>query len=126
RRRRVICSCDWSVVEVVASVVSGGGGGGGGGFCGGGVWHDRGGGFSLSLRSQDGIIVHEMFNGGVEMVSLYMRCSMEESRWYRYTRDVQRRSRDGIVVHEMFNGGVEMVSLYMRCSTEESRWYRCT
>ncbi|GJW59203.1 RNA-directed DNA polymerase, eukaryota, reverse transcriptase zinc-binding domain protein [Tanacetum coccineum] len=55
-------------------------------------------------RSRDDIIIHEMFNGGVDMVSLYMR-------W----------SRDGIVVHEMFNGGVETLSLYMRCSTEESR-----
>ncbi|GJZ80042.1 hypothetical protein Tco_0644879 [Tanacetum coccineum] len=25
-------------------------------------------------------VVHEMFTGGVEMLSLYMRCSMEESR----------------------------------------------
>ncbi|GJX45626.1 hypothetical protein Tco_0262302, partial [Tanacetum coccineum] len=32
------------------------------------------------VRSQDGIAIHEMFNGGVDMVSLYMRCSMEESR----------------------------------------------
>ncbi|GKA75899.1 hypothetical protein Tco_0782277 [Tanacetum coccineum] len=85
------------------------------------------------------------------MLSLYMRCSKEESRCYRYTLDVQRMSRDAIavhdmdesrcyhytldvqrmnrytiVVHEMFNGGVEMLSLYMRCSTDESRWHRCT
>ncbi|GJU12598.1 hypothetical protein Tco_1134994 [Tanacetum coccineum] len=31
------------------------------------------------------IVVHEMLNGGVEMVSLYMRCSTEELRWYRCT-----------------------------------------
>ncbi|GJU11007.1 hypothetical protein Tco_1133403 [Tanacetum coccineum] len=31
------------------------------------------------------IVVHEMFNGGVEMLSLYMRCSTDESRWHRYT-----------------------------------------
>ncbi|GJV53373.1 sister chromatid cohesion 1 protein 4-like protein [Tanacetum coccineum] len=67
----------------------------------------------LIIRSPDGIVIHEMYNGGVDMLSLYMRCSTEESGW----------SRDGIVVHEMFNGGVEMVSLYMRCSMEESRWY---
>ncbi|GKD88473.1 hypothetical protein Tco_1363980, partial [Tanacetum coccineum] len=67
-----------------------------------------------------------MFNGGVEMLSLYMRCSTDKSRCYRYTLDVQWRSRDAIVVHEMFNGGVEMLSLYMRCSTDESRCYRYT
>ncbi|GJU46969.1 WD repeat-containing protein 43-like protein [Tanacetum coccineum] len=55
-----------------------------------------------------------MFNGGVEMLSLYMRCSTDESRCYRYTLDVQRMSLDAIVVHEMFNGGVEMLSLNMR------------
>ncbi|GJZ33098.1 RNA-directed DNA polymerase, eukaryota, reverse transcriptase zinc-binding domain protein [Tanacetum coccineum] len=65
-------------------------------------------------RSRDAIIVHEMFNGGVEMLSLYMRCSTNESRW----------SQDVIVVHAMLNKLVEMVSLYMRCSTEESRCYR--
>nr|GEU90373.1 ribonuclease H-like domain-containing protein [Tanacetum cinerariifolium] len=53
-----------------------------------------------------------MLNGGVEMISLYMRCSTKESRW----------SEDGNVLHEMLNGGVEMVSLYMRCSMKESRW----
>nr|GEU54218.1 ribonuclease H-like domain-containing protein [Tanacetum cinerariifolium] len=68
----------------------------------------------IQQRSRDGIVVHEMFNGGVEMVSLYMRCSKEEWRW----------SRDGIVVHEMLKKRVEMVSLYMRCLTEESRWSR--
>nr|GEW02554.1 hypothetical protein [Tanacetum cinerariifolium]GEW73739.1 hypothetical protein [Tanacetum cinerariifolium] len=85
---------------------------------------------SSNRRSRNGSVVHEMFNEGVEMVSLYMRCSTKASRC--------------IVVHEMFNGGVEMVSLYircstdesicgvemvslyMRCSTDESRWYRCT
>ncbi|GJZ76734.1 AP-2 complex subunit alpha-1-like protein [Tanacetum coccineum] len=60
------------------------------------------------------------------MLSLYMRCSTEKSRCYRYTLDGQRMSRDAIVVHEMFNGGVEMLSLYMRCSTEESRCYLYT
>ncbi|GJY72060.1 hypothetical protein Tco_0475763 [Tanacetum coccineum] len=54
-----------------------------------------------------------MFNGGVEMLSFYMRCSTDESR-----------CRDAIVVHEMFKGGVEMLSFYMRCSTDESRWSR--
>ncbi|GJR60535.1 regulator of MON1-CCZ1 complex isoform X1 [Tanacetum coccineum] len=57
------------------------------------------------------------------MLSLYIRCSTEESRCYRYTLDVQLMSRDAIVVHEMFNGRVEMLSLYIRCSTEESRCY---
>ncbi|GJZ89859.1 hypothetical protein Tco_0661786 [Tanacetum coccineum] len=69
------------------------------------------------MSSRDAIVVHEMFNRGVEMISLYMRCSTDESRWYRYTRcsmeelrchhyslDVQRMSRDAIVVHEMFKG----------------------
>ncbi|GJU43180.1 hypothetical protein Tco_1200446 [Tanacetum coccineum] len=68
----------------------------------------------------------KMFNGEVEMLSLYMRCSTEESRCYGYTFDGQRRSRDAVVVYEMFNGGVEMISLYIRCSTEESRCYRYT
>ncbi|GKD93261.1 hypothetical protein Tco_1373098, partial [Tanacetum coccineum] len=53
-----------------------------------------------------------MFNGGVEMLSLYMRCSTEESICYRYTLDVQRMSRDA--------------TLYMRCSTDESRFCRYT
>ncbi|GJV28428.1 hypothetical protein Tco_1384876 [Tanacetum coccineum] len=67
-----------------------------------------------------------MFNGGVDMVSLYIRCSTEESICYRCTLDVQRRSQYAIVVHYMFNGGVDMPSLYIRCSTEESICYRCT
>ncbi|GJZ85056.1 hypothetical protein Tco_0650395 [Tanacetum coccineum] len=75
-----------------------------------------------SVGFRDAIDVHEMFNGGVEMLSLYMICSTDESRYYRYTLDVQRRSRDAIVVHEMFNGGVEMLSLYMRCSMDELRY----
>ncbi|GKE30383.1 hypothetical protein Tco_1445767, partial [Tanacetum coccineum] len=75
-------------------------------------------------RSRDAIVIHEMFNGGVEMLSLYMRCSTDESKWYRCTRDVQRRIRDAIVLHEMFIRGVEMVSLYIRCSTEELKWSR--
>nr|GEU99672.1 putative ribonuclease H-like domain-containing protein [Tanacetum cinerariifolium] len=37
-----------------------------------------------------------------------IRCSMEESRWYRYTLDVQRRSRCGIIMLEMFNERVDM------------------
>ncbi|GKB76846.1 putative reverse transcriptase domain-containing protein [Tanacetum coccineum] len=86
-------------------------------------------------RSRDAVVVYEMFNRGVEMLSLYirfemlslyMRCSTEESRCYGYTLDGQRRSRDVVVVYEMFNGGVEMISLYIRCSTDESRCYRHT
>ncbi|GJR20916.1 tyrosine--tRNA ligase 1, cytoplasmic-like protein isoform X1 [Tanacetum coccineum] len=61
----------------------------------------------VQRRSQDAIVVHEMFNGRVEMLSLYMRCLTEESRCYRYTLDVQLMSRDAISAHEMFNGGVE-------------------
>ncbi|GJY00125.1 hypothetical protein Tco_0357143 [Tanacetum coccineum] len=81
-------------------------------------------------RSRDVVIVYEMFNGGVEMtslyirfemLSLYMRCSTEELRCYGYTFGGQRRSRDAVVVYEMFNGGVEMISLYIRCSSDESR-----
>ncbi|GKC22296.1 hypothetical protein Tco_1024446 [Tanacetum coccineum] len=72
----------------------------------------------IQRRSRDAIVVHEMFNGGVEMLLLYIRYSTEESRY------VQRLSRDANVVHEIFNGGVEMLSLYMRCSKEESRCYR--
>ncbi|GKA29126.1 RNA-directed DNA polymerase, eukaryota, reverse transcriptase zinc-binding domain protein [Tanacetum coccineum] len=59
----------------------------------------------VQQRSRDAIVVHEMFNGGVEMLSrvemlsLYMRCSTDESRCYRCTLDVQRRSRDDIVIH---------------------------
>ncbi|GJU68287.1 TRAF-like protein [Tanacetum coccineum] len=66
-----------------------------------------------------------MFNGGVKILSLYMRCSMDESRCYCCTLDAQRRSQDaivisydGIVVHEMFNGGVEMLSRF------EGAWIR--
>ncbi|GKC74696.1 hypothetical protein Tco_1120579, partial [Tanacetum coccineum] len=96
-------------------------------------------------RSRDAVVVYEMFNGGVEMISLYIRCSTDESRCYRHTLDVQRMSRDAIVIHEMFNGGVEMLSSrdaivvhemfnglvemlspYMTCSTEESRCYHYT
>ncbi|GJY28657.1 hypothetical protein Tco_0404424 [Tanacetum coccineum] len=73
------------------------------------------------LSSRDAIVIHETFNEGVEMLLLYMRCSTDESRCYRYTLDVQRRSRDAIVAHEMFNERVEMLSLYMRCSKNESR-----
>ncbi|GJZ71622.1 hypothetical protein Tco_0635473 [Tanacetum coccineum] len=65
-----------------------------------------------------------MFNGRVEMLSLYMRCSTEESRCYRYALDVQRMSRDAIVVHDMFNRGIEMLSLHIRCSTDESRYFK--
>ncbi|GJT30646.1 hypothetical protein Tco_0910921 [Tanacetum coccineum] len=82
----------------------------------------------VQRRSGDAIVVHEMFNRGVEMLSLgvemlslYIRCSTDRLRCYRYTLDVQQRSRDDIVVHEMFNGRVDMLSLYMRCSTDESR-----
>nr|GEV35109.1 protein phosphatase 2C 16-like isoform X1 [Tanacetum cinerariifolium] len=46
--------------------------------------------------SRDVIVVHEMFNGGVEMLSLYMRWSTDESRCYHCTLDVQQRSRDAI------------------------------
>nr|GEU83587.1 spermine synthase [Tanacetum cinerariifolium] len=62
--------------------------------------------------SRDPIVVHEMFNGFVEMVSLYMICLTDESRCYRCIRDVQRISRDTIVC--------------MRSSTDESRCYPCT
>ncbi|GJZ16597.1 hypothetical protein Tco_0552274 [Tanacetum coccineum] len=47
-------------------------------------------------RSRDVVVVYEMFNGGVEMLS----------------------SRDVVVVYEMFNEGVEMISLYIRCSRD--------
>ncbi|GJZ23567.1 RNA-directed DNA polymerase, eukaryota, reverse transcriptase zinc-binding domain protein [Tanacetum coccineum] len=76
----------------------------------------------VQRMSRDAIVMHEMFNGGVEMLSLYIRCSTDESRCYRSTLDVQQRSRYAIVVHEMFNGGVKMLSLYMRYLTNESRW----
>ncbi|GJX89626.1 hypothetical protein Tco_0341640 [Tanacetum coccineum] len=33
----------------------------------------------VQRMSQDAIVVHEMFNGGVEMLSLYIRCSTDES-----------------------------------------------
>ncbi|GJV62147.1 hypothetical protein Tco_1468247 [Tanacetum coccineum] len=32
-------------------------------------------------RSRDAVVVYEMFNGGVEMQSLYIRCSTDESRY---------------------------------------------
>nr|GEX90515.1 hypothetical protein [Tanacetum cinerariifolium] len=38
----------------------------------------------VQWMSQDGIVVHQMFNG----------CSTDESRWHRCTSDVQRMSRD--------------------------------
>ncbi|GJX89625.1 hypothetical protein Tco_0341639 [Tanacetum coccineum] len=63
-------------------------------------------------RNRDVIVVYEMFNGEVEMLSLYIRCSTNESRCYR-------------VVHEMFNGGVKMLWLYIGWSTEESRGLSC-
>ncbi|GKB93384.1 hypothetical protein Tco_0979521 [Tanacetum coccineum] len=50
-----------------------------------------------------------MFNGGVDMVSLNMRCSTKDLRWYCCTLDAQRGSQYGIDVHEMFNEGVKMV-----------------
>ncbi|GJX01404.1 hypothetical protein Tco_0185317 [Tanacetum coccineum] len=58
----------------------------------------------VQRMSQDAIVVHEMFNGGVEMLSW----STDEPRCYRYTLDVQQMSQDAIVVHEMFNGGFEV------------------
>ncbi|GKE15605.1 hypothetical protein Tco_1423182 [Tanacetum coccineum] len=61
----------------------------------------------VQLMSRDAIIVHEMFNGWVDMQSVYMRCSTEESGCYSYTLDVQLMSQDAIFVHEMFNGWVE-------------------
>jgi hypothetical protein len=60
------------------------------------------------------IVIHEMLNEWVGMISLYMRCSMNESRWCGYTWDVKRVSRDDIVIHEILNEWVEMISLYMR------------
>ncbi|GJY78617.1 hypothetical protein Tco_0484418 [Tanacetum coccineum] len=74
---------------------------------------------SLYIRCStigDAIVIHWMFNGGVEILPLYMRCSTDESRW----------SGDAIVIHWMLNGGVKILPLYMRCSTEESRCYRYT
>ncbi|GKD98834.1 hypothetical protein Tco_1382731 [Tanacetum coccineum] len=65
--------------------------------------------------SRDVIVVYEMFNRGVEMLSLYMRCLTDESRCCRYG---QRRSRDAVIVYEMFNGGVKMISLYIRYSRD--------
>ncbi|GKE23515.1 hypothetical protein Tco_1435027, partial [Tanacetum coccineum] len=65
-------------------------------------------------RSRDVVVVYEMFNRGVEMISLYIRWSTDESRYksrcYGYTLDGEWRSRDVVVVYEMFNGGVEMIS----------------
>ncbi|GJS49617.1 hypothetical protein Tco_0599738 [Tanacetum coccineum] len=98
----------------------------------------------VQRRSRDGVVVHYMFNGGVDILSLCIRCSTKELRCCRCTWDVQRMSRDsivvyemlngrvdvvsrdGIVIHETFNGGVEMVSLYLRRPMEESRFYRNT
>nr|GEV45485.1 hypothetical protein [Tanacetum cinerariifolium] len=81
-----------------------------------------------TLTQDSNEVVNELSNKdpGVEMLSLYIRWSTDESRCYGYTLDGQRRSRDAIVVHEMFNRGVDMLSLYMRHSTEESRCYRYT
>ncbi|GKA81854.1 hypothetical protein Tco_0788602 [Tanacetum coccineum] len=56
------------------------------------------------------------------MLSLHTRCSTDEPRCYRCTRDVQRMIQDAIVIHEMFNELSDMVSLYIRCSTAESRY----
>ncbi|GKC65936.1 hypothetical protein Tco_1098534 [Tanacetum coccineum] len=53
----------------------------------------------------------EITTKSTRLLSLYMRCSTDESRCYGYTLDGQRMSRDAIVVHEMFSGGVEMLSL---------------
>ncbi|GKB93972.1 hypothetical protein Tco_0980109 [Tanacetum coccineum] len=50
--------------------------------------------------SRDVIVVHQMLNGYVEMLSLYIICSTDESICYRCTLDVQRMSRDVIVPRE--------------------------
>nr|GEW34002.1 putative reverse transcriptase domain-containing protein [Tanacetum cinerariifolium] len=49
------------------------------------------------------VSIHDMFNGRVDMLSLYIRCSTNESICYRCTLDVQRMSRYVVVVHKMFN-----------------------
>ncbi|GJY18214.1 hypothetical protein Tco_0389705 [Tanacetum coccineum] len=78
--------------------------------------------FHGKRMSRDAIVVHEMFNGGVEMISLYIRCSTDESRFVSLSCDVQRMSEVAIVYTLDVKGMTsEMLSLYMRCSTEESR-----
>ncbi|GKB19053.1 tyrosine--tRNA ligase 1, cytoplasmic-like protein [Tanacetum coccineum] len=73
--------------------------------------------------SQDAIVVHEMFNGGVEIDIIVHEMF---NGGVEITIVVLEMSQDAIVVHEMFNGRVEMLSLYMRCLTDESRCYRYT
>nr|GEX07631.1 hypothetical protein [Tanacetum cinerariifolium] len=47
--------------------------------------------------SRYAIVAHQMFNGRVDMLSLHIRCSTDESICYRWTSDVQRMSRYDIV-----------------------------
>ncbi|GJT12239.1 hypothetical protein Tco_0859281 [Tanacetum coccineum] len=52
-------------------------------------------------RSQDSIVVHEMFNGGVKILSLYMRCSTDELRWRFEGAWIRGREEDSILTHRI-------------------------
>ncbi|GJV51220.1 retrotransposon protein, putative, ty1-copia subclass [Tanacetum coccineum] len=73
------------------------------------------------MMVRGGIIVHEMYNGESDRISffilndqtmsrdrlsLYMRCSTDESRCYRYTHEMLKDERDVIVIHEMDQPGM--------------------
>ena len=64
--------------------------------------------------SRDYMDIQDMLNGWVEIILIYKRCIMDESRWYGYIRYVKRISRDGIYIHDMLDGWVDMVLIYMR------------
>ncbi|GJW18424.1 retrovirus-related pol polyprotein from transposon TNT 1-94 [Tanacetum coccineum] len=53
-------------------------------------------------RSRDAVVIYEMFNGGVEMLSLYIRCSTDESR---RARDMYHNLQDDDIMKNIFNSG---------------------
>ena len=58
---------------------------------------------------------NKILNGWYDMILTYMRCQIDESRWYRHTRDVKQMSWDDIDIHEMLKESEEMILAYMRC-----------
>ncbi|GJZ71623.1 hypothetical protein Tco_0635474 [Tanacetum coccineum] len=63
-----------------------------------------------------------MFNGGVEMLSLYMRCLTDESRCYRYTLDVQRmRQMLSLYTLNFQRRSRDVYRYTIRCSSGMSR-----
>ena len=65
--------------------------------------------------SRDDIDIHDMLNGWVEMILIYIRCYKDESRWYWYTWYIKRMSRGYIDKQDMLYGWVEMILIYIIC-----------